>query len=244
MEKIFPGLFIVLLCSGNIRAQSTPTAISVDNAIQELTNNLSNNGTNKTPGSFVSFSSKEDTKGSRYFFNRWVKGAVTGNNGVTINNDSISYNFDKISNSLYITSDMKTMMELEKGQLKSFTLKNSNSDPMVFVKLDNIHSGFFQVISETAGKYSVYKYTHTKFKKADYHSDGLVETGKNYDEYVDEDEYYVVMPDGKEFKKIELTKKSIVKTLNTDKVKSYFSQHAGEDINDAFLKNMVEFMNN
>ena len=243
MKKMTFAAIISVTCYSAAQAQSNPTSQSIDNAIQELTHNVDNNGNTRAVGSFVSFSSKEDTKGSRYYYNRWVKGSVTGTNGVNINSDSISYNYDKIGKALFITSDMKSMIELDKDQVKSFTLRDGSSAPIIFEKLDIIHPGsYFQVISENPGKISAYKYTQTKFEKSNYRTDGLVETGKNYDEYVDTDEYYIVSPDG--VKKIDLTKKSIIKTLGNDKVKTYFSKHGDDDINESFIHGLVEFMNN
>jgi hypothetical protein len=94
-------------------------------------------------------------------------------------------------------------------------------------------------------KYSLCKSTKTKFEKSDFHSDGLVEPGKPYDEYMDEAEYFVVFPRGKEDKKIIFKQKSIMDVFSseTEKLKTYFSQHRDDAIDETYLIALVLFLN-
>src|SRR6266487_2361518 len=52
---------------------------------------------------FPQFSSKEETRGSKYLFNEWVNGFVVTTAGSSIKNDATQFNYDKISGSLLMT---------------------------------------------------------------------------------------------------------------------------------------------
>lgn len=230
-------------------AQTNENSIRIDQAIQDLTNNVAGNlnGQSRAVGSFVNFHTKEDTKGSRYMFPDWVGGAVTTKNGVVVSKDSLLYNYDKISHNLYLT-DQKTVVQVDGDNVKAFTVMNLGRT-MTFVRLEAVQpSAFFQQLVDpgAAGSgYSLYKLTKTTFKKANYHTDGMVESGTNYDEYVDENEYYIVAPGSSTATKVELKKKSIRGALTGAKQKTdeYFSAHRDEDINEAFLTGLVGSLN-
>ena len=245
MKKIYLVLAILLITNTFLQAQSNALSQNVDAALQDLTKGVTNNGGGYI-GSMVSFSHKEDTKGNRYLFTEWAKGSVVGSNDVVINNDSLLFNYDKITHDLYLTTDKVSAIDVDKSKVKSFSLKGNDGNVYSFEKIPLINPDiFFQPLVENVNKYSAYKLTKTKFVKSDYHSDGMVETGKNYDEYVDEDEYYIVLPGGKEFKKVDLKKKSIKQALQQDasKTDSYFAQHKQDDINEAFLKDLITSLN-
>ena len=230
-------------------AQSNENSIRIDQAIQDLRNPVASdaNGSARNVGSFVNFHTKGDTKGSRYFFPDWVGGVVTTKSGVVIAKDSLLYNYDKISHDLYLT-DQKTVVQVDGGNIKTFTL-NSLGRQMTFVRLESINpSAFFQQLVDpgTSGSgYGLYKLTRTSFKKADFHTDGMVESGNNYDEYVDANEYYLVAPGGKEAKKVELKKKPIRDLLADAKQKTddYFAAHRNDDINENFLIGLISSLN-
>jgi hypothetical protein len=230
-------------------AQTNENSIRIDQAIQDLTNNVAGNanGQSRAVGSFVNFHTKEDTKGSRYLFQDWVGGVVTTKSGVVIAKDSLLYNYDKISHDLYLT-DQKTVVQVDGENIKAFTFTNMGK-PMTFVRLEAIQPNvFFQQLVDpgtTGSGYGLYKLTKTHFKKADYHTDGMIESGNNYDEYVDESEYYLVMPGGKDVKKVELKKKSIREALAEvrQKTDDFFGFHRGDDINENFLIGLVSSLN-
>jgi hypothetical protein len=230
-------------------AQTNENSIRIDQAIQDLTNNIAGNanGQSRAVGSFVNFhAGKEDTKGSRYLFPDWVGGVVTTKSGIVISKDSLLYNYDKISHDLYLT-DQKTVVQVDGENIKAFTLRSAGR-PMTFVRLETVQPNvFFQQLVDpgtTGSGYGLYKLIKTNFKKADYHTDGMVESGNNYDEYVDESEYYLVMPGGAA-KKVELKKKSIREALAEAKQKTddFFSVHRSDDINENFLIGLVGSLN-
>jgi hypothetical protein len=231
-------------------AQTNENSIRIDQAIQDLTNDVAGNanGSSRAVGSFVNFHmGKEDTKGSRYLFPNWVGGAVTTKNGIVISKDSLLYNYDKISHDLFLT-DQKTVVQVDGGNIKAFTLTNAGR-PMVFVRLEAVQPNvFFQQLVDPGASgsgYGLFKLVKTTFKKADYHTDGMVESGSNYDEYVDASEYYLVRPGGKEVKKVELKKKSIREATAEARQKTddYFAAHRSDDINEDFLMGLVSSFN-
>jgi hypothetical protein len=229
-------------------AQSNENSIRIDQAMQDLTNEVAGNtnGSSRAVGSFVNFhSGKENTKGSRYLFMDWVSGAVTTKQGVVIAKDSLLYNYDKISHDLYLT-DQKTVVEVDGENIRSFTFRTLGR-PQTFVRLDAVQpkAFFVQLVDPGTSGYGLYKLTKTTFQKANYHSDGMVETGNNFDEYVDDQEYYILMPGGKEAKKVEFKRKAIQKALSAAKTKvdDYFNAHRNDDIDEDFLIGLVNATN-
>ena len=193
------------------------------------------------------FSIKEGTKGSRYLLgDRWGAGVVITQSDSIVDNKALQYNFDKIDQKLYTTSDQHTVIELDKPTVKAFAIKDGDS-LMIFdhVAAIDMQRYFIAIIPAAAGKYSLYKNLITKFVKSDFHSDGMAESGNPYDEYKDNIEYYVVLPDGKEYKKVELKKKSIRDALPaaTARVDAWLSSHKYDDINETFLKGLITTIN-
>jgi hypothetical protein len=244
--------FFFLLAAGfsnGMYAQSSQNSTTIDAAIQELSSaqgsNGVGNGNTHAVGSFVNFhGDKQDTKGSRLLFADWVGGSVINNSNAVVTSDKLLYNYDKVSHQLYLT-DKQSVIEVSKDQVKAFTLKD-NEGEHAFVRVEAIKPDvYFQVLVEPGAKYGLYSLTKTTLKKADFRTDGMVETGNNYDEYVDTKEYYIAVPGGKEFKKVELKKKSIKDALPpaTPQVSAYYSAHKDDDINEAYLKGLILSVN-
>ena len=73
----------------------------------------------------------------------------------------------------------------------------------------------------------------------------MTSTGNPYDEYIDEHEYYLLTPADNKFETFKLSKKSIEKAFKNvqQKVSDYFSRHKGETVDETFLKNLVDYLN-
>lgn len=191
------------------------------------------------------FSYKEETKGSRYLFGDWAHGSVVNADNSAFNNPGFLYNYDKMEGGLLMTSDKQSAIEVDKAKIKSFTVYVNIENPFVFENVplvDNAH--FVQVIS-TGDKYKIYKLTKTKFVKLNYHTNGLVSSGNPYDEYFDEDSYFVLKA-GNQVQKLSLKKKSVkdVFASEAEKVNKFFSENNGDIVNDNFLKNLGDYLNN
>lgn len=244
-----PALLLILAASSfTASAQSDANSTTISNAIQELSSTVAGNTTTSAVGSFVNFHApKENTKGRRFLLADWAKGTVTTKQDLVLQNDNLAINYDKLSHDLYYSLDHKTVIEAERSHIKSFHLVASDGATMDFGRLDLVKPEvFFQVfIPFDNTHYGLYSLTTTTFKKADYRTDGMVETGNNYDEYVDNVQYYIVSPGGKEYQPVELKKKSVRASLPNakPKVDEYLSQHKNDDINETFLKGLIEYIN-
>ena len=198
-----------------------------------------------TAGLVPTFTTKEETVGSRYLFTKWVNGSVVNSHDSVFAKPSLLFNYDKVSKKLLLTENKSTAIEVFLDQIKSFTLKDDNKE-YDFERVPVINSSdFFRALVKNESKYSLYGLMQTKFIKANYSTNGISESGNKFDEYKDEVTYYIVLPGGKEFKKVELKKKSIKQTLNADaaKVNDYFSAHEQDAVNEDFLVNLVKNLN-
>jgi hypothetical protein len=224
--------------------QGDPNPQTVQSILQDFSSSQQNSKF-YTGASLPTFQHHEDTKGTRYFFDEWAKGTVVSANNSVIDNSNFLFNYDKITNNLFITQDKKSVIEISKEEFKSFTLKKDDSEYVfthVFL-IDNYH--FFQTLVNDIEKYSLYKLIYTRLIKSNYFTDGFFESGKPYDEYVDEAEYYVILPGDKIYKKVNTTRKSIKDVLSMEKSKIdlFTSQHKHELINENFLRSLVLFFN-
>lgn len=197
-------------------------------------------------GTLFSFSHKEDTKGSRYLIPEgWGKGYVVDKGGATIKNDNYSYNYDKINGSLLLTQDKRAAVDVNRDQIKTFTIYNKLDQPETYELVTTINPTHYSQVLSDGSKYKVYKFTKTTFVKSDYKTDGLTSSGNHYDEYVDEPTYYVLNVKTSALQKVQLKAKAIkqVFAADADKVKTYFNDHADDDINDTFLSNLADSLN-
>jgi len=193
-----------------------------------------------------SFTIKEETKGNRYLLaDRWGQGVVITRADSLVDNKELKFNFDKIQQNLYVTKDLNTIIELDKQEIKAFAIKDGDS-LMIFDRVAAIDSSryFLVLVPAVAGKYSLYRDLRTKFVKSDYHSDGMTESGNPYDEYVDNNTYYVILPEGKA-RSLEMSKKNIRSILpeQIERINQYFSQHRYEIVNETLLKDLINYLN-
>jgi hypothetical protein len=197
-------------------------------------------------GTFYNIASKEDTKGSRYLFNSWVKGYVTDKAGNAVKNDNYTFNYDKISGALLLSQDKQTAIDVNKEQVKGFTVYDKADQPINFEYIPAIDATHFAQVLSTGTKYKVYKLTKTTLVKADFKSDGLTSSGNKFDEYVDEPGYYVIDVKTNGVQKVALKSKAIKQAFaaDADRVKAYFDAHKDDDVNEGFLGGLGDSLNN
>ncbi|HSZ85169.1 MAG TPA: hypothetical protein VK787_04015 [Puia sp.] len=182
------------------------------------------------------FRNENNIIGSHYLFDKWVRGRIVTANGIQIENDKYYYNYDKISNNILLTTDFKEIIEIDKREFKSFVLKDG-ADEYHFEHFFTIDDKkFFQVLVKS-NKYSLYKWTLTKFRR----NDNLFNSWFYVDSYF----YYVVFPNGRLYKEITLKRKSIEKNLvmEPEKVDAYFSLHQYNEIDEALLIDLINYLN-
>jgi hypothetical protein len=229
----------------SINAQ-TSTVLS-----QSVQNNVLNNGNasaynSNTRGPRVPvFNPKEDTKGSRYLFTNFIKGKITNTQNNQLDN-GYSFNYDKVTQKFIITQNEKDFFAVEDQNVKSFILSNILGNEMTFIKVPVISDNFYvQLLEGGENNYVLCKYTKTKLEKANYVSTGLIESGHNYDEFIDETIYFLVFPDGTTLKTIPLKKNGIKENLSNEKPKvdNYFSENKNLPVNEAFLTGLIKTLN-
>ncbi len=201
-------------------------------------------GSSGTGGLYPVFTYHEDTRGNRYLFNDWVSGYVTAPDGSTFKDPKYGFNYDKIDGGLLLTQDKHAAIEIDKDKIKSFTLYNEAGNELTYAYVPAIDKTHYAQVIADGKKYSVYKLTKTRFVKNNYHSDGMTSTGNNYDEYVDENTYYVVNNETKQVQVLPLKRKGIKTVFAADgkKVDTFLSAYDG-DMDDSYVKNLGDFMN-
>jgi hypothetical protein len=192
------------------------------------------------------FTIKENTVGSRYLFDSWVKGKLIDTANREINTYNYLFNYDKMTGKLIATQDKQTVIEVDYIAIRSYSMTDQYGREMRFEKIDLINKNKFLVNLVNGGnkKYALYKSINTKFVKADFVTNGLIQSGNKYDEYADSYDYYIVYGNGI-YKKIELKEKAVKQVLIEDKekVKNFFVQHSGDKLDELLLSELIIFLN-
>lgn len=233
------ALGFAALALSSASAQSDVNSQTVKDALQEF----SAGGSQK---SGVEFHQKDATVGSPYVSKEWLKGSVVNYNDTVINSPGLLYNYNKMTGALLVTQDQNNYIELNRNSYKSFTLTDALGVEHRYVYVPTISPTASVEVVAAGPNYSIYKLTKTRFKKADYITDGLTERGNNYDEYVDEYEYYVVNSKDKNMQanKIGTKKKALKDAFGADaaKVDAYVAQHKA-DLNAEYFKGLGDYLN-
>lgn len=186
---------------------------------------------------------KEETKGSRYLLKNFAYGVVVDNTGKVIADSLHLLNYDKVDGQLMIAQGGGNYLEVDKDKVAAFAFKTPDTS-FILLNVPILSKINYFILVATGPRYSVYKSIRTKFVKSNYVSNGLTESGNNYDEYLDTQTYFWVA--GKDSAGVfELKKKSIKTVFAAEKtlVDIYFSQHKLDDIDDHFIKGLVDYLN-
>jgi len=199
---------------------------------------------NNTGGYLRPAHEKGDTRGSQYLFETFVHGYMISSAGEVAHNPNFLFDYDKIGGRLLLTRDNKLITEIGWDQINSFTLFSNTDERFDFEKAPAIDPSHYVQVVASGNKYKIYKLIKTKFAKADYVNNGAAAHGHDYDEYVDDANYYVFDLQTNQPKKFSLRKKSIKEAFakEADKINKYLSANSG-DIDDAYLGKLGEFMN-
>jgi len=187
---------------------------------------------------------KEETHGNRYYNKDWSNGYVINTQGKQINNAGLLFNYDKVSGDLLLTHDQKTAIIVNRNQIKSFTLYDVNKKEHRFEIIPAIDAVRFVEVLTDGSKYKIYKLTKTKFIPSNYTTNGLVSSGNSYDEYADENAYYLLTAND-QMQKLALKRKAIKHAFENDenKLDAFFSKNNSGNIDDQFLKDLGDYMN-
>lgn len=186
---------------------------------------------------------QDETKGSRYLIKGFAYGLIVDNTGKVIADSVHLLNYDKIDGQLMIAQDAGNYLEVDKEKVAAFAFRTPDT-AFVFLNVPILSKVNYFMLIASGPRYSVYKSIRTQFVKANYVSNGLTESGHNYDEYVDTETYFWVA--GKDSAGVfELKKKSIKSVFASEKprVDEYFSKHKLDDIDDTFVKGLINYLN-
>jgi hypothetical protein len=194
-------------------------------------------------GNLYAYNTNFSIKGTRFLFDEWVRGTVTKNSGEEISGNRYYFNFDKITNNLLVTVDKEQIIEVYKDSIQSFQFKQKG-ELYAFEKFPTIERyRFVRALIKDTDKYSLYKSMHTKLVGSDFQTNGLTESGNPYDEYMDSHKYYIVYKG--EVRPVELKFSSIKKALkeNSSMAKDYYANHVMDEIDEAYLSGIIEYVN-
>ncbi|HEX5151620.1 MAG TPA: hypothetical protein VFW07_09220 [Parafilimonas sp.] len=217
------------------------------NFSQYLNKTIVKNITNSSQGSAItSFNNEENTVGTRFLFNDWVQGdSVINAQGVLINTTGFVFNYDKLTGSMLATQDKINNMLVSSNGIQSFVLKSMGKRYFFeHVKaIDSIH--FFLSLAQSDSKYSLYKHFITTYTASDFKNLGVIQTGKEYNEYKDDNKYYVVDESNNTITQLSLKPREIKAFFASQKqeVDIYFKQHKNDEIDDRFLAGLVNSLN-
>lgn len=187
---------------------------------------------------------KGNVHGNRYLFDNFVHGFFINSSGNLAHAGDYTFDYDKIGGGLLLTRDNVNVMQLSWDQIKSFTLFSNKDETFTFEEAPSIDiSHYVQVIS-SGKKYKIYKLIKTKFVRADYVNTGVTQHGNDYDEYVDDADFYVWDVQANKAQKFALKKKSLKDGFpnDADKVNKYVSDNKGS-IDEAYLGKLGNYMN-
>jgi hypothetical protein len=232
------NITIQMVADGNA---GTPKAKSAVFEIQEI------GGADRDTRPMTNFGTQqEQLHGSPFLFENWVHGYAVSPSDSIIQNSNYLFNYQKIDGTLLYTDDGKTVYAVYKSKVKAFTLFDDAGLSYSFEDISVIDPKHYVQVIASGNKYNMYKNLGTKFLKADFQTNGISSSGNNYDSYSDESTYYLVKVPGGQPQKFNLKRKAIKVVFDSDgaKVDRFFSDNDTDDIDDAYLKKLCDYMNN
>ena len=187
---------------------------------------------------------KQDTKGSQYLFEVFVPGYLIDVKGDVIYSSAYQFDYDKITGNLLLSRDGKTIENVNWDQVQAFTLFSPTDQRIDFDKVPEIDKSHYLQSLGSGKKYKILKQITTKFIKSDFANSGMIQHGNDYDEYVDDANYFVYDIEAKQVLKLSLKKKSIKEDFakEADKVNKFLSSNSGS-IDDEYLTKLGTFLN-
>jgi len=225
MKNIITSLIILFVTAGSINAQMSA---------------FTNGAIHSVPGAHGPGDGKE-VVGSRNLLDDYYKGMVVNQHDSIIEADVV-FNYDKMTGSLLMKNDKQEYYTVDDQNIRSFTLKAPGKD-YIFEKVPAVNDHDFLEVLAKGNNFSVYKLVRVSYKKSNYHTDGLTETGNKYDEYVDESKYFLLNNNSNSARQFELKKHSITEIFGQDKAAPYFATHKNDKIDEQFLAGLAASVN-
>jgi hypothetical protein len=187
---------------------------------------------------------KGKVRGNRYLFDNFAHGFIISSTDALLHDPAYTFDYDKMGGALLLTKDKTSVEEVSFDHTKSFTLYDDKDKRFVFEKVIAIDPSHYVQVLASGKRYKIYKLIKTRFAKSDYVNTGVTSHGNDYDEYIDDPDYYVLDLQGGQPQKLSLKKKSIKEDFakEADKVNKFLSDNPG-NIDDAYLSKLGNYMN-
>lgn len=232
------NLQVVLKSSGGESASSSSGSLQTTTYSNEMQPTIGSGGI------IAPSHQKGNLRGSRYIPEALAHGYIITAAGELNYKPSYFFDYDKVDGSLLLTQDKQVITVVSWDQIQSFVLYDDKDVRLTFAKAPDIDKSHYVQVLSSGSKYNVYKLIKTKFVKSDYVNNGVTSHGNDYDEYVDDVDYYIVKLPAGQPQKISLKKKAIKTAFATDadKVNKFLSDNSG-DIDEAYLSKLGDYMN-
>jgi hypothetical protein len=183
-------------------------------------------------------------EGSRYLFETFVPGYFTYSAGKKFYNKRCLFNYEKMSGFVLLTVDKRSVREVDRDQIKSFSLYDKTDQRYDFEQVPEVDKFHYLQVLASGPKYKIYKFIKTSFIASGVAHTASGDRGQDYDQYLDEAEYYVLNVQTNQLQKIALKKKALKDAFQkeNDKVNKFMSENNGS-LNDAFLGKLGTVVN-
>jgi hypothetical protein len=182
--------------------------------------------------------------GSRYLFDTFVPGYFTYTADKKFYDKRCLFNYEKVSGFILLTVDRQNVKEVDREQIKSFTLYDKTDRRYDFEQVPEIDKFHYLQVLASGSKYKIYKLIKTNYIASGVTHTASGDKGQDYDQYLDETEYYVLNVQTNQVQKIELKKKAIKQAFQNEaeKVNKFMSENNGS-LNDTFLGELGTIVN-
>ncbi|MFC0517258.1 hypothetical protein ACFFGT_23815 [Mucilaginibacter angelicae] len=196
-------------------------------------------------GSLYMISGHDELHGSRFLSKSWMHGFALSVKDSLIQSNDYFFNFDKDGGDLLFTRDQRKVFQADKGEVKACTIIDDNDQAYSFETVPAIDPNRFILLLVKGDKYKIYNKLKSKFVKASFTTNGITSSGNNYDEYVDENHYFVLNVKTNQLQPLELKSKSIKTVFATeaDKIKAFNKEHGDDEINEGYLRDLGDYLN-
>jgi len=245
VDKAGADMQVTLLGAGANGSSGSVGTSSGAVSSQSLTTNEVAVESNSMGGYLKPAHEKGNTRGSQYTFITFTHGYIINSSGELVQKPNYLFDYDKMGGILLLTKDNQHINAVSWDQTNSFVLFSNAGERFEFEKVPAIDKSHYVQVLASGKKYKVYKLIKTRFVKSDYVNNGVTAHGNDYDEYVDDADYYVLDVQSNQLQPLSLKKKSLKADFakDADKVNKYLSDNSG-DIDDAYLGKLGAFMNN
>jgi hypothetical protein len=244
VDKSGADIQVVLTAVPGSGSESGPGGSSNLSTSESLTRNEMAVVSTSAGGYLSPAHEKGDTRGYQYLFKTFEHGYMINSEGNLVQNPDYLLDYDKLNGTLLLTKDNKHMNEVDWLQTQAFVIFSDAGVRFEFEKAPLVDKTHYLQVLSSGKKYKIYKFIKTKFVKSDFVNNGVTQHGHDYDEYVDDADYFVLDVQSNQVQPLTLKKKSIKADFakDADKVSKFFSDNSG-DIDDAYLSKLGAYMN-